>query len=486
MSGAGGLALGLAVLLAGCAAGAPDCRDETPARVRLLLVNDVYRLEPGPDGRGGLARLATLVRRLRAETPRTLFVLAGDTLAPSALSAFFRGQQMIEAWNALGLDAATFGNHEFDFGPAELRRRMAESRFPWLSSNVREAGGRPFGGAVPALRRDLDGVRVGLAGLTATETATTSNPGPDVSFAPPVPAAREALAGLGRLDVRVAVTHLHLAEDRALAAALPLDAILGGHDHDPMIHTVGATVIVKAGADAVNLGEVELLVVCGRVRERRPRLHPVDASLAAAPDVLALVERWAARAEGELAAPVASLRRPIDARDSELRRRAMPLGRFLAEAVRERLGADAALLNAGAIRANRVFPAGPLTGRDLLEMLPFGNVIVLLELPGSRLLAALERGLARLPGPSAAYLQTAGLALSVDPTRPPGRRVAGLRVGGRPLDPARSYRVAVIDFLARGGDGYAELAGARVLRSAEEGPGLLETALAALRRGASP
>jgi 2',3'-cyclic-nucleotide 2'-phosphodiesterase (5'-nucleotidase family) len=119
-------------------------------------------------------------------------------------------------------------------------------------------------------------------------------------------------------------------------------------------------------------------------------------------------------------------------------------------------------------------------------MLPFGNVIVLLELPGSRLLAALERGLARLPGPSAAYLQTAGLALSVDPTRPPGRRVAGLRVGGRPLDPARSYRVAVIDFLARGGDGYAELAGARVLRSAEEGPGLLETALAALRRGASP
>ena len=85
-------------------------------------MNDVYQLEP-MNGRGGLARVATLVRGLRAQTPQTLFVLAGDTLSPSILSTIFQGRQMVEVWNAIGLDAAVFGNHEFDFGPALLRIR---------------------------------------------------------------------------------------------------------------------------------------------------------------------------------------------------------------------------------------------------------------------------------------------------------------------------------------------------------------------------
>ena len=76
------------------------------------------------------------MRDLRRESPHTLFVLAGDTLSPSLLSTVRQGAQMIEAWNALGLDLATFGNHEFDFGPAVLARRMRESRFAWVSSNV--------------------------------------------------------------------------------------------------------------------------------------------------------------------------------------------------------------------------------------------------------------------------------------------------------------------------------------------------------------
>jgi len=99
-------------------------------------------------GRGGLARVATLVRALRGQTPHTLFALAGDTLSPSLLSTLRRGAQMIEGWNAVGLDVATFGNHEFDFGTAVLAERMRESRFPWLSANVLDrATGLPFGGA---------------------------------------------------------------------------------------------------------------------------------------------------------------------------------------------------------------------------------------------------------------------------------------------------------------------------------------------------
>jgi 2',3'-cyclic-nucleotide 2'-phosphodiesterase (5'-nucleotidase family) len=169
------------VVCAGCAA-AP-CERRPPARLQLLSVNDVYRLDPDAEGRGGLARVATLVRGLRRENPDTIFALAGDTISPSILSSILRGRHMIEAWNAIGLDAATFGNHEFDFGPDVLRERMGESRFLWISANVFELpGGRPFGRARRWLRRDVGGLRVGMIGLTTPETARTSNGGQTVQF----------------------------------------------------------------------------------------------------------------------------------------------------------------------------------------------------------------------------------------------------------------------------------------------------------------
>ncbi len=92
--------------LAGCAAS--PCKDRPPVRIQLLLVNDVYQLD-AVAGRGGLARVATLVRGLRHETPHTLFVLGGDTLSPSVFSTLFQGRQMIEAWNALALPRAGRG-----------------------------------------------------------------------------------------------------------------------------------------------------------------------------------------------------------------------------------------------------------------------------------------------------------------------------------------------------------------------------------------
>ena len=130
---------------------------------------------------------------------------------------------MIEAWNALGLDAAVFGNHEFDFGPEVLRRRMRESRFPWLGANVVEPGSRHvWGGAQAALVREWSGVRVGMVGVTLPRTARSSNPGSGMVFEAPAEPARRALDELGVLDLRVALTHLELAQDRALAGADPL------------------------------------------------------------------------------------------------------------------------------------------------------------------------------------------------------------------------------------------------------------------------
>jgi 5'-nucleotidase len=454
--------------------------------VQLLSVNDVYVLEPVA-GRGGLARVATLVRGLERETPNTLFALAGDTLSPSLLSTLRRGAQMIEGWNALGLGVAAFGNHEFDFGPAVLAERVGESRFPWLATNVLDrASGRPLGGARPWLRRDFDGVRVGVIGLTTPDAARTSNGGPGVSFDDPLEAARGALTALGAVDLAVAVTHLPLAQDRALVAALPIDAVLGGHDHDPMLVEEGRAVIVKAGSNAVNVGQVEYELRCGAVLSRRQRLIPVDERLAEAPDVADLVRRQAALLARELDTTVGRTAVPLDARESLVRREETPLGRFFADLMRERVGAQVALLNSGGIRGNRVIPAGPITKRDIRGLLPFTNTVVLLELTGEALRAALERSVDELPRPTGHFLQTSGLAFTVDLAQPATRRVGAITVGGRPLDPGGRYRVATLDYLARGQDGYPMLAAGRVLLGPEDGPGLIETILDGLVAGRSP
>ena len=438
-------------------------------------------------GRGGLARVATLVRELRRQTPHTLFVLAGDTLSPSLLSTLRRGAQMIEAWNALGLDLATFGNHEFDFGPTVLAARMVESRFAWLSTNVLDrASGAPFGGARPWLRRDFDGVRVGVIGLTTPDAARTSNGGPGLQFEEPLDAARAGLHALGAVDLRVAVTHLPFSRDRELVDALPIDVILGGHDHDPMLREHGRAVIVKAGSDALNLGQVEYEVRCGAVVGRRPRLIPVDERLTEAPDVAALVKGQAALLARELDAEVGRTAVALDARESLIRRQEAPLGRFFAALMRERVGADVGLLNSGAIRANRVIPPGPITKRDVRELLPFSNTVTLLEVTGATLRAILEHSVDELPRPAGHFLQTAGLRYRVEPAQPPGRRIGAVDVGDGPLDEAAVYRLAVPDYLARGKDGYGMLPAARVLLGPEDGPGLIETVLDGLAGGRSP
>jgi len=449
-------------------------------------VNDVYVLEPVA-GRGGLARVATLARELRGQSPHTLFVLAGDTLSPSLLSTLRQGAQMIEAWNAVGLDVATFGNHEFDFGAAVLAERVRESRFAWLSANVLDrATGQPFGGARRGRAWDFDGVRVGVVGLTTPEAARTSNPGPGLRFDDPLPAGRAAFAALEPVDLRVAVTHLPLRQDRELAAATAVDAILGGHDHDPMLHEEGRTVIIKAGSDALNVGQVEYEVRCGAVIGRRQRLIPVDDRLAEATDIVALVRQQAALLARELDVEVGRTAGALDARESLTRREETPLGRFIAGLLRDRVGAQVGLLNSGAIRGNRVIPPGPITKKDVRELLPFSNTVTLLEVTGTALRAALERSVDELPRPTGHFLQTAGIQIAVDPARPPGQRIGAVVIEGRPLDPAGLYRVAVPDYLARGQDGYAMLAASRVLLAPEDGPGLIETVLDGLAAGRSP
>jgi 5'-nucleotidase len=477
------LVLGFFCMLAAQAA-------DRPVEIGLVHVNDVYQIAPiDPKGpRGGLARLATLVREIKREAPATLFVFGGDTLSPGVESGLFKGRQMMAAWNALGVDLAVPGNHEFDLGPAVLRERLAESRFPWLAANLNAEPPLP---AVKASElRVVGGVPIGFVGLLTPETATLSKPGADIRFGALLDAARraaEALRARGAAAV-VGLTHCTLAEDRALAASGVFDLILGGHDHHVVNELVGRTPVFKAGSDARDALHLRLRFErdgdVHRLAGMAWELLPVDGRWAEDAAILALgaeFEREVGRLLGETVATTAVA---LDARGATLRRGESNIGNFAADAVRAAMGADAALLNGGGFRADRLLGPGPLTRRDLLGLLPFQNPLVLLAATGAQLRAALEHGIGlRVErGQSGAMPHVAGLRLSYDPQRPAGRRIVAIDVGGAPLRDDATYQLAVSNYLAGGGDGYAMLKGLPVLRPAEGSPTETEVLIEAMAR----
>jgi 5'-nucleotidase len=397
---------------------------------------------------------------------------------------------MIAAWNQLGLDVATFGNHEFDFGPPTLLARMRESRFTWVSANVLDrATGRPFGGARATHVVERDGVAVGFFGLTVPDTAQTSNPGPGIEFRDPIVAARGAVAELraGRRPVVVAVTHQDMPADEQMAREVPgIHLVIGGHEHDPLENVVGDTLITKAGSDGVFVVRIDLQATRdGKVLARQHRSIPITPELPDDPAMAALVARYQARLGEAMEVGIGETRVPLDARNAALRTGETNIGNYVTDVMRARLRADVAVMNGGGIRGNQVVPAGALTRKDISALLPFLNVLVKLELPGKVLMDVLERSVGAYPREFGGFLQVSGLILAFDPARPAGQRIVRVLVGGQPLDPERRYTMATNSYTAQGGDGYAMLATAKPLVFPEDGPGLAETLIEAVERAGS-
>jgi 2',3'-cyclic-nucleotide 2'-phosphodiesterase (5'-nucleotidase family) len=270
--------------------------------------------------------------------------------------------------------------------------------------------------------------------------------------------------------VLVAVTHLAFATDRALIEKFPeIDLIIGGHEHYPITSTENRTLISKAGSDGKWVARIDVNRQITGTLERFFELMPITSALADEPRTAAVVNAYEARLSTELETVVGATRVPLDANTLRLRAGETNLGDLFADALRADVEADVAIMNAGTIRGDRVYPAGPLTKRTILAMHPFGNLIAKVAVPARVLLAALNSGVSRLPASDGRFPQVSGLTMKVDVNRPASDRVSDVRVGGQPLDPNRTYTVAVPDFVLEGGDGYTMFAGQRVLVDPESG-----------------
>lgn len=426
------------------------------AAFTILHFNDVYEITPVEAGKaGGLARVARYRAELKAKDPTLLTTLGGDYVSPSALGTArvngeaLRGRQMVAVLNLVGVDWATFGNHEFDIPEAALRARLAESTFKLVSSNVTDASGALFPNtarsAVVPIRTRGGTVRVGLIGLTVD-----ANKQAWVRYGEPIAAAKSAIAEItGKYDVLVALTHLTLAGDQQLAEQVPdIDLILGGHEHENWVLERGAhfTPIVKADANVRTLAIVTVTVPRPPRRRSeaataRPtatvRMQRVDDRMKEGPKTAAEVNRWvdagfaAFRRDGfDPNDVVARIDVPLNGREAAVRNGSTELTELVCEAMRREAGTEVAVFNSGSIRIDDVVAPGAVTQYDVIRILPFGGKILKATFSGALLSRVLQIG-AQNRG-TGGYLQTAGVPPQIDPN-------------GR-------YTLAITDFLLTGGE----------------------------------
>lgn len=455
-------------LAAGAAASAALAQPlaQTGGAVRLTFVhtNDFYKMSE-EEGRGGMARLAAVVRAERARSPNVIVSHGGDTLSPSLMSGFDQGGHMIAMLNALGLDVFTPGNHEFDFGPEVYRKRMGEANFAVLAANLRGADGLALEGHRDTMIIERGGVRIGIVGAAHEGTPQMSISGA-LKFGGVVESVTAAAAALRAqgADIVAALVHTDKATGQRLMAARAADIILSGHNHDLHVDYDGKTALVESGQDGLYTVVTDMAVtITGEGAERRvswqPNFRVIDSrGVTPDPAMRAMVAGYERDLSAELDVEVAVLAAPLDSTGALVRSGETAIGNLIADALRIQNRAEAALINGGGIRGNRRYSAGHrLTRRDILAELPFGNKSAVASVAGQALLEALENGLSVLEQPTGRFPHVSGLRVAARRAAPRGARVVSVSVNGEPLEPARIYRVATNDFMLRGGDGYGAL-----------------------------
>lgn len=406
------------------------------SRLRIVAINDVYSLEHLP-------RLTSLVRHHAQHDPADLFlvVLAGDFVAPSMLSSIDHGQGMVDCLNHVPITHAILGNHEDDVDIAHLNARLRELSCTVLTTNVHGLGAFP---KVQVL--DVAGVRVGLIGVTGADPTLFRRPPFGGARIDPANETARRVADellISGCAAVVPITHQRVADDRALAQSAPaFPLIIGGHEHDGLLETIGRTVLVKAPMDAVQAAVIELVWANGAFPEVRAVLEPV----ARYPEDTAMrarVESHMARVRDLSRATLLILKPGERLSSIGTRKRQTSMGALICSRLRDVFGAEGAIFNGGGIRGAREHE-GRLTYGDLESEVPFDNEIVVARLPGAVLGDAIASSRANAPVESPGFLQVD------DRMRVESGRI--LEIDGQPFDPARTYRIAMVRKLFEGLD----------------------------------
>lgn len=444
-------------------------QDDGKISFTILQINDVYEIAPIQNGQyGGMARVETVHQELLAKDENTLLVIAGDFLNPSLIGTMkyegkkVSGRQMIDVMNAMNLDLAAFGNHEFDVKEHELEARLDESTFPWISSNVfhvtkkdtisfsqnlNDKEQKVVGSFIKEIS-DADGTTIKVGFIS---TCINSNPKDFVFYSD----AKEAIVNeynqiKEEVDVVLGLTHVSIAEDREIAALLPdLPLIMGGHEHTNKDEMVGNVSIKKADANAKS-AYIHTINFDTNKKETSVEslLKYIDTTVAFNPEVQAVVKKWQDIMDKEISKVVDdpycviyNTEVPLIGKDTPIRSVQTNLGEMVAASMsysyQEKV--DCAFINGGAIRIDDDL-VGDINSIDMFRVLPYGGKVMKVTMTGKLLKQVLEFG--ENAAGSGAYLQ-----------RHHTKKEGGVwKVQGKTIRDTQNYQVAMIDYLLLGLD----------------------------------
>ncbi|WVQ75350.1 hypothetical protein IAR50_004969 [Cryptococcus sp. DSM 104548] len=485
----------------------------------ILCFNDVYRVQqkynpqPGapednsPDQNITVSQFAELLLTERSKwadkstlaqdgekEKEGLVLFAGDVFSPSVESSVTRGSHMVPILNAIKVDAACVGNHDFDSGYPHLTKLIQSTTFPWMLSNIVdiETGVQP-----ETLQRyqifERCGVKIGVIGLVEQDWIATIPSWPhNFKYRSMTETALELSKelrdpnGEHQVDIIIALTHCRVPNDITLANELGavagkaglenehgLDLIIGGHDHigqgskswegysgrkgAPGTQEDTSCLIMKNGTDFRDLTSASLELTPSPPGSIRKHLitsltgkhHYVLPSSPSSPAFEQLVKSLLSSVSEALQKPVCFTLAPFDARSEVVRVEESGLGNWIADVLMhafaesniekkdqggeggrleedEGPGADAAIICGGTLRGDSQYGPGKITIGDILEILPFDDPVVCIEIDGAGIWSTLEAALSKWPAQEGRFPIVSGLAVKWDHKRPPNNRVISI------------------------------------------------------------
>jgi len=374
----------------------------------ILHTNDLHaRFLPLENRRGGFAYLAAAIRRERAHCDDCILLNAGDLVQGSPVSSIYHGLPVYEVANMLGFDAATLGNHEFDYGWPQVKRFIETAGYPVVTANLVDANGRLFT-PKPYVILTVNGLRVAIIGGMTESLKTLTNPRSmgGCHTLPLVETVRKYAAEVRpQADLIVLLAHIDAQEEQAILHEVPDVAVLvTGHIHSgiPKADVFDGRILVRMKCYGEELGRLDLRVDTAKkapVEWSWKKIVIDSTAIEPAPDVAAAVKHWEDEVTVRVDRPLAVATRSFSKGE---------LKALIEQAIREETGADLAFINLGGVRD--ILPRGQLLERHIWNIMPFDDTVVVGTFKGRDLPAVVTKG--------------------------------------RTIDPTREYTLAVSDFTA--------------------------------------
>jgi 2',3'-cyclic-nucleotide 2'-phosphodiesterase / 3'-nucleotidase len=496
-------------------------RSFAPERVQITIlgttdlhgnINPIDYYTNKPDNRG-LAKVATMIKRIRKEQPNVVLIDSGDTIQGSPLESFHGRKNnappdpMMLVMNSLSYDSMTVGNHEYNFGLKVLEKARGEAKFPWLSANTYDIAGQKTH-YKPYIIKEVAGLKIGILGLTTPGIPNWDNP-PNyagLEFHEPLVEARKwvpILRDQEKADVVVIAMHMGLEEDLSTGVMSPgqvlheneailiakevpgVDVIFMGHTHRevPSLY-INGVLLTQANYWGRHLARADLYLqktgAGWRMYAKSARTMPSDDRVEPDPEVVKITEPYDRETQAWLSREIGESPEELTARDARFRDTAIL---DLIQKVQLDAGkADVSMV--ASFNPDARIAKGPVSVRDIAGLYVYENTLVVLEVTGQQLKDALEHSAKYfkeyVPGKPASDLVdekipaynfdiAEGVTYDLDISKPIGQRIQNLRFHGQPLSLTRKLRLATNNYRVNGGGGYDMYKNAPVVyRSSEE------------------